>query len=240
MTSLDPGAVRILTPAVYDHAVLTDALHHALRRDLGRLERVLVDPVTAVRRGALIEHTCFLLDQVQEHHRVLDDLFWPSVTASRPELADVADRVALNHRELTEPLRRTMNSALGWRRDPRKRLDVLSAVRELAPVLQPVLHQDAELAPMIDEVVGTEVVGTGVVGAVPVAHRLALRAWPGAPTRLARRTFWLLDELDSAQADLLIERTPRTMMWILRNGFSGAYNRSTYLMWVGGGTGPAI
>ena len=52
--------------------------------------------------------------------------------------------------------------------------------------------------------------------------------------------FWLLDELDAGLTDLLLQRTPRAEMWILRNGFSGAYNRSAYLMWVGGGTGPAL
>ena len=41
-------------------------------------------------------------------------------------------------------------------------------------------------------------------------------------------------------AALLTARTPRAVMWVLRNGFSGAYNRSAYLMWVGGGTGPAV
>ena len=60
------------------------------------------------------------------------------------------------------------------------------------------------------------------------------------PTRLARRMFWLLDDLDARPADLLLERTPPAAMWVLRNGFSGAYNRSSYLMWVGGGTGPAV
>ncbi len=52
--------------------------------------------------------------------------------------------------------------------------------------------------------------------------------------------FWLLDDLEPRQAAQLTARTPRAVMWILRNGFSGAYNRSAYLMWVGGGTGPAV
>ena len=60
------------------------------------------------------------------------------------------------------------------------------------------------------------------------------------PTVLARRLFWLLDELDAAQRAALLDRTPRAAMWVLRNGFSGAYNRSSYLMWTGGGNGPAV
>ena len=235
MTSLDPGAVRILTPVVHGDVVVTDgvisdALQHAVRRDLERLIEVLAAPVTAVRRAALVEHTQFLLDQLQEHHRVLDEVSWPGVLAIRPELTDVANRVAMAHVELTEPLRRTRESVLGWRSDPRHRLEVLSVVRDLSAALSPVLDQDAELAALIDEAGSAE----------PAGSPAARWAWVGAPTRLARRTFWLLDDLDPRQAGLLTERTPRSVMWILRNGFSGAYNRSTYLMWVGGGTGPEV
>src|SRR6188508_3005565 len=125
MPTLDPGAVRILTPVAHGDAVLTDALQHAVRRDLERLLAVLAAPVTAVRRAALVEHTQFLLDQLQEHHHVLDEISWPGVLAIRPDLTDVANRVAVAHAELTEPLRRTRESALGWRGDPRRRLEVL-------------------------------------------------------------------------------------------------------------------
>ena len=235
MTSLDPGAVRILTPAVHGGAVLVnsvirDAVQHAVRRDLDRLDQVLAGPVTAVRRAALVEHTQFLLDQLQEHHRVLDEVSWPSALAVRPDLADIASRVSMAHAELTEPIGAVRNSARQWRSDPRRRVEVLSAVRELFAVLSPVLDQDAELAPLIDD----------VVGAAVAAQPPGRKAWVVAPTKLARRTFWLLDDLDSRRADLLTERTPRSVMWILRNGFSGGYNRSAYLMWVGGGTGPAV
>jgi hypothetical protein len=227
MTSLDPGAISTLTLAVNGDAVTTDTLQHAVRRDLSRLIRVLSEPVTAVRRGALIDHTCFLLDQLQDHHRVLDEVSWPRVLAARPELVDVASRVALAHGELAEPLRSVRNSSLDWRGDARHRLDVLAAVRELAAALSPVLVQDSELAPLIDEVLGA-------------GQPRGRWNWVGVPTRLARRTFWLLDDLNPRQADLLTGRMPRTAMWILRNGFSGAYNRSAYLMWTGGGTGAAI
>ena len=230
MPTLDPGAVRILTPVAHGDAVLTDALQHAVRRDLERLLAVLAAPVTAVRRAALVEHTQFLLDQLQEHHHVLDEISWPGVLAIRPDLTDVANRVAVAHAELTEPLRRTRESALGWRGDPRRRLEVLSVLRDFSDALSPVLDQDAELAALIDEAASAE----------PAGSPAARWAWVGAPTRLARRTFWLLDDLDLRRAELLTERTPRSVMWILRNGFSGAYNRSAYLMWVGGGTGPAV
>lgn len=228
MTSLDPGSVSTLAPAIAAHAVITDALHHALRRDLGRLTRVLGEPVTAVRRGALIEHIGFLLDQLQAQHRLLDEVSWPAVTTARPDLLDVADRVRTSHRELATPIVDVAAATLEWRDHPGRRLTVLSVVRELESALRPVLDQDAELAGQIDDVLGFG----------PATEQRT--SWSGAPTRIARRTFWLLDELDPRQAAVLARRTPRAAMWILRNGFSGAYNRSSYLMWTGGGTGPAV
>lgn len=225
MTELDAVAGRILTVAVSGEAVVTDALHQALRRDLGRLIAVLTDPVTVVRRGALIGHISYLLQELQAHHRVLDEIRWLDVVAVRPDLADVAYQVALSHDELASPLRSLRNCTLAWRSDSKRRLEVRSAVQDFSAAASAVLDQDSELAPVIDE----------VLGAAP-----APQWWKSAPTRLARRTFWLLDDLDTGRADLLADRTPRAVMWVLRNGFSGAYNRSAYLMWAGGGTGPAV
>ena len=63
---------------------------------------------------------------------------------------------------------------------------------------------------------------------------------PVGPTKVARQLFWLLDDLPPAQAEQLLFTTPSWMMWVLRNGFSGAYNRAAYLMWIGGGNGRAV
>ena len=60
------------------------------------------------------------------------------------------------------------------------------------------------------------------------------------PTTLARELFWLLDELDPASTAALLADVPPLKMWVLRNGFSGAYNRGSYLMWVGGGLGVPV
>jgi hypothetical protein len=230
MTSLDSVAVSTLTPAVHGDAVVTEALHFAVRRDLARLALVLATPVTAVRRAALIDHTRFMIDQLKAHHHALEAVSWPAVLTRRPELEDAAGRVALAHAELAGPIGAMRNASLEWRADPERRLTLLSAVRELLVALPPVLDEDYALAPVIDDALRA--------GSSAVQQRTA--AWWVAPTRQARRMFWLLDDLEPRQAAQLTARTPRAVMWILRNGFSGAYNRSAYLMWVGGGTGPAV
>src|SRR5580765_8181508 len=49
----EPMTPATLAPSPHPHAVRSAALHHAVRRDLRRLETVLDEPVTAVRRQAI-------------------------------------------------------------------------------------------------------------------------------------------------------------------------------------------
>ena len=253
MTLFEPGPSTAPAPDLHRFSVIDVVVRHALRRDLTRLIRVLGEPVTAVRRTALADHVTFLLDQLQAHHRLLDDAMWPTVVAHRPDLADLGEQGRRSHSELGDSLLRVRRASLEWRGSAGKRAAVLAAVRDLTGRLHPVLDQDAELVPLACSMLPTADRldldrRTRPSGPTRPARRtiwlfdeLNPRPWrAGGPTRLARRTFWLLDELDARQAGLLLQHTPRAAMWILRNGFSGAYNRGAYLMWVGGGTGPAI
>jgi len=228
MTSIDPGTAVAPTRVLHRQTVLHLAVAHAVRRDLARLTRVLGDPVTAVRRDALAAHVTFLLDQLADQHRVLDCAVWPLAAARQPALADLLERVELAHSRLVRPVVRARSAALRWRSAPDARAAVLDAVRDLDVALAPVLAQDAELLPLACAALPATVTVSGEPSR------------PGRPTRLARRMFWLLDDLDLPTAELFLQRTPRIVMWVLRNGFSGGYNRAAYLMWVGGGTGPAV
>jgi hypothetical protein len=192
---------------------------------------VLAEPVTAVRRQAIIGHLGFVLDELAAEHRLLDQSIWPAAVLQQSDLADLADRVRSAHDELVPAMVMVRNATQGWSRSPIARGTVLSAVRELNGRIAPVFDQDAELLPL----------ACAALPSIPTAAAAAERRGRLAnPTRLARRTFWLLDDLDARQAALLLQRMPPAGMWILRNGFSGGYNRSSYLMWVGGGTGPAL
>jgi hypothetical protein len=208
----------------------SEALALAVARDLRRFDRALSGPVTAVRRQALIGHLGFVLDRMTDAHRLLDTAVWPAAAALEPELADLAEELRTAHVGLTWPVSELRATARQWARTPENRADLLSTLRETAPRLQRVLDRDAELLPIAAHPLGD---WTSVELARAAAESRL-------PTVIARRLFWLLDDLDDDRAALLLRGTPSYRLWILRNGFSGAYNRSAYLMWVGGGDGPAV
>ncbi|MEP6560376.1 MAG: hypothetical protein ABJD68_04775 [Nakamurella sp.] len=214
----------------HHRAVSAATTHRAVRRDLDRFAIVLADPVTTVRRAALVEHIGFVLDQLDGLHRLLDESLWPAVLEHRPHLTDLADRAAEAHTGLTEPIAALRQAAATWKRAPITRTAAHTAVRNLTLALEPIVGQDAETVPLACAMLP------------PQAWAEIEHSQPRSvgPTKVARRLFWLLDDLPPAQAAALLAPTRSWTLWVLRNGFSGAYNRAAYLMWIGGGNGPAV
>jgi len=196
---------------VYQRATL-----RAVHRDLDRLVRVLAEPITEVRRDALIGHVRYLVVQV-------DQLIRPVAvrvpTALGPEEPAGCTQVVAALTALQVQARR-------WAREPSARPAVLAAARDARAALW---GDDDAAAP--GALAGTPPAGRGAAGRA---------GWNRVPTRLAYRVFWLLDELEPALADPLVAELSAPVMWVLRNLFSGGYNRRAYLMWVGGGSGPAV
>ena len=239
MTSLHPTTSGALTFDSHPYAIFDAAVRHAIIRDLDRLVDVLDEPITDVRRAALTEHIAYLLDQLQSHHRVQDEVIWPRVAIERGDLTDLADRARLSHTDLQQPSRDLRRAAQSWSSVRMLRPQVHQAASAVREAVGPVLDRDAADVPVACEVLSeqdwTEI---GRRLAPPVMRFGGPR--PSGPTTRARRLFWLLDDADAHLAGLVLARTPRAVLWVLRNGFSGGYNRAAYLMWVGGGTGPAV
>lgn len=241
MTQLSyrPGDLDTVAPSVEDvedvgAASVIDArlrldavLHRAVLRDLDRLTSVLAEPVTAVRRTALIDHVTFLTAELRHRWRVQDELLWPRAVVRDPSLAGAADQVRDDHR--AAECATMVTAAQQWARvsDAEHRLLVRDAVREAAGVLPVVFERDSEVT-------------ARALGALTSQDWAAIErgaARRRRPTALARELFWLLDGLEAESTAVLLAGVPRLRMWVLRNGFSGAYNRGSYLMWVGGGLG---
>ena len=234
MTQLSyrPGDLETATPGIDARLRVDAVLHRAVLRDLERLASVLAGPVTAVRREALIGHVTFLTAQLRRHWQVQDELLWPRAVAGDPSLACAADRVRDSHRAAAAHCATMVTAAQQWAvvGDAEHRLLVLDAVRELADVLPAVFERDSDVsAPALGALTGQD---RAVVQLGADRRR--------RPTALARELFWLLDDLDPASAAALLAGIPPLRMWVLRNGFSGAYNRGSYLMWVGGGLGVPV
>jgi hypothetical protein len=218
--SIDRVATRRRRDAVLQRAVL---------RDLERLTSVLAGPVTAVRRTALIDHVTFLTAELRRHWQLPDELIWPRAPAGDPSLAGVADRVRGDHRAAAAECAAMVTAAEQWAMvgDAEHRLLLRDAVREVAAVLPAVFERDGDVTALALGALTSQDWAVIELGATRRRR----------PTALARELFWLLDELDAASATALLAGVPPLRMWVLRNGFSGAYNRGSYLMWVGGGLG---
>jgi len=230
--SYRPGEGAAFAPHIDARQQLNSILRHAVLRDLERLATVLADPVTAVRRAALIGHVTFLADQLRRHWRLQDELIWPRAVARDPELAGPADEVRRDHQAADSACADVLAAARTWDRaaDADHRLLVRAAVTEFASVLPSVFGQEAMTSTFAFAALTSDDRAAIERGAVRRAR----------PTTLARELFWLLDELDHAQASVLLARIRPLRVWVLRNGFSGGYNRGSYLMWVGGGLGAQV
>lgn len=237
MTQLSyrPGDLDSVAPSIdrVDTRLRRDAvLQRAVLRDLERLTSVLAGPVTAVRRSALIGHVTFLDGELRRHRQLQDELIWPRAVASDPSLAGLADRQRGDHRSATTACAAMVTAAEQWARvsDAEHRLLLRDAVREVAARLPAVFERDGDVTAL-------------ALGALTSQDWAAIErgsARRRRPTALARELFWLLDELDPASTTALLADVPPLRMWVLRNGFSGAYNRGSYLMWVGGGLGVPV
>lgn len=175
----------------------------AVARDLERLAGVLADPITPVRRAALVGHVGFLAD-----HAARNDHAAPSGRS-----------VALS---------RLRHESRLWSRDPRRRAE-LRASAETAAALFDTLRGSVPTGPDPTDR-GRESRPSMRLRELPVRR----------PAALAFDYFWLLDDLPPDLARQVVTEFSGPARWVMRNVLSGAYNRRAFLMWIGGGSGPAL
>ena len=234
MTQLSyrPGDLETAAPGIDARPRVDAVLHRAVLRDLERLSSVLAGPVTAVRREALIGHVTFLTAELRRHWQVQDELLWPRAVAGDPSRAGAAEQVSDSHRAAAAHCATMVTAAQQWAvvGDAEHRLLLRDVVSEVAAVLPAVFERDGDVTALALGALTSQDWAVIELGATRRRR----------PTALARELFWLLDELDAASATALLAGVPPLRMWVLRNGFSGAYNRGSYLMWVGGGLGVPV
>ena len=192
---------------------------------------MLADPVTSVRRAALVEHVGFILDQLEAVHRLQDEALWPAVLTHRPHLADLADG-ARRRPTPDSPIQSnwSRHAALTWKRAPITRTAARTAVRDLAAAVEPVAGQDAETVPLACAMLPDDALARS---SGPIPGR-------SDPPRSPAGCSGCSTICRRPRPSCCWRRHRAWALWVLRNGFSGAYNRAAYLMWIGGGNGPAV
>lgn len=176
----------------------------AVVRDLDRLRVALDEPITTVRRAALVTHVGFLVERARH---------FDGGPGSRPSAT----------------LSRLAHEARRWSCDPDRRAAMSAAVENATDALA---GTTSPARPPIDP---------GRDRATADGSVVRLRDLPARrPTELAFHYFWLSDDLPPDLADELATGFSRPARWVLRNVLSGGYNRRAYLMWHGGGSGPAV
>lgn len=248
MSALDPrpvvgdGPTVTLTerPSVRPtdlRGTLDEAVHHAVRRDLQRLVQVLADPVTTVRRAAIVRHIEFLIPRLLAHHAG-EDRRWNRLCDHRPDLAAHAAAARSGHRAVRRAGQDVLSAARTWAADGDRdaRTTLRRRVSDLAALAaEQFRHDERDRTLLHEPALPIDRPGRTTTGPGRTPRRTGRR-----PASVAHETFWLVDELDPTLAAHILGRHSRSTRWAMRNLFSGGYNRSTHLMWVGGGDGPAV
>lgn len=241
------------------HGTLDEAVHRAVRRDLGRLAAVLSAPVTTVRRAAVVRHIEFLIPRLLAHHAG-EDRRWNRVCVRRPDLANRAAAARSGHRAVRRAGQDVLSATRSWAAAGTggtavggeddtaietgidtaiagARIALRDRVVELADLVERQFRQDErDRVLLADLLTSADWAGREVAGPESDRHRGTGRR----PASVAHEVFWLVDELDPVLAARVVGRYSRPARWALRNLFSGGYNRAAHLMWVGGGDGPAL
>jgi hypothetical protein len=165
---------------------------------------VLAEPITAVRRTALVGQVGFLVDRIR---------------GADPELAE----------RFAGSLSRLRHESRRWSREPGRRLALLVATEHAASAIGSTVAADRGNRPLE---------GLAAGGGSNRTSLLDLSVQ--RPTTLAYHYFWLLDDLPAHAAGPLTREFTAATRWVLRNVLSGCYNRRAHLMWIGGGSGPAV
>lgn len=101
------------TPSVDTHDMLL--IHRVIRREIGLLPSLFrAASDTAQRAGRIATHAREMLDFLHVHHHGEDTLVWPLLRERTPLDADLVDRMAAQHREVSCAVERLRLDLDGW------------------------------------------------------------------------------------------------------------------------------
>jgi hemerythrin-like domain-containing protein len=192
------------------------AFHNALRRELGHIARVSAVRTDDPRRVmATAAGWQMFKDYLHVHHGCEDDVLWPAMEktlADRPDDLALLAALEAEHAAI-DPLLVAIDATLANPASPPERLGDLTDA--LAATLNAHLsHEEGEGLTLIDATVTDE-------QWLDFGQEHAKRIGPEAP-----RVFpWILDGLDEAKAEHILEAVPEPLRAAYRNQWLSAYRQ---------------
>ncbi len=192
------------------------AFHDALRRELGHIARVAAAGTDDPRRVmATAAGWQMFKDYLHVHHGCEDDVLWPAMEktlADRPDDLALLAALEAEHAAI-DPLLNAIDATLANAATPPERLGDLTDA--LATTHNAHLrHEEGEGLSLIDATVTDE-------QWQDFGQEHAKRIGPDAP-----RVFpWMLDGLDNAKTDHILEAIPEPLRAAYRNQWLSAYRQ---------------
>ena len=214
-----------MTSADSAHNEMNTIIHHGLRRDLERLERVLASPLPSVQREALCDHVAWMVDYLHHHHVGEDEGVWPRTLAKRPDLQPLVDEMEAEHAALAAASEGLRDAARAYRSDGSEaaRSTMVSAVTQMQKAPLPHLdHEERVAMPLVVQTLDDE----------DWAYLAKNHFRKGVSLSSAAVLFmWLLDDLDQRRASIVKAELPTPLFWLLSRFYGPRYDREAAQRW---------
>ncbi|RVW06949.1 hemerythrin domain-containing protein [Prescottella agglutinans] len=201
-------------------------VHDALRRDLERTEHVLQAPrIDEHQRGAVSDHTHWMMAFLHEHHRAEDHGLWPLLRRTAPDAAPVLDRMDADHARIAPEADRLDTAAAMFHDNgsPSARSEFTRSLATLEEVLLPHLRQEEDEA--------MPLVARNLTAAQWVQWDRTENIDPKSKWELGILGQWLGDSLDPERTDLLHHQVGPVTRFVLLHVFEAPYRRACALRW---------
>ncbi|HZA09631.1 hemerythrin domain-containing protein [Mycobacterium sp.] len=200
-------------------------VHNALRRDIARAESALThwpypDPS---QRAAIGKHLVWMMQFLHGHHRTEDDGLYPLVRQRVPQAAQILDAMDADHHALMPAIDKLIDKARCYIEDPSARIELVTALNELAAVMLPHLQrEETEMLP---------VVSAAVTKAEWDAIEQAYAVSPLKPAELAFTALWLFDEASEEDRAVVRSVVPKPVAWAIETFTTRSYQRRAWRCW---------
>ncbi|MDH6282245.1 hemerythrin-like domain-containing protein [Prescottella agglutinans] len=200
--------------------------HDALRRDLGRTDDVLqASRIDDRQRGAVADHTQWMMAFLHAHHRAEDHGLWPLVRRTDPESAPLLDQMGADHSRITPEVDRLDAAAATFHDDGSlgARIEFTRSLATLEDVLLPHLRlEEDEAMPLVSR---------ALTAAQWVRWDRTENIDPKSKWELGIEGQWLGDSLDPQRRDILVHLVGPVTRFVLLHLFDGPYRRACAVRW---------